>query len=428
MTISDFWKRQPRYGLQEQAATSNMGRGAKSKRRREPAAFFRMTERSYFDWNATAPVRPEADQAWREALAVPGNPSSVHAEGRAARRLVERAREQVAALVGAQAVNVFFTSGGTEANALALTPAIEIGADKRPRERLLISAIEHPSVRSGGQFRPEAIEDVPVASDGRADLAALGAALRQGPRPLVSLMLANNETGIVQPVKEAAALVHAAGGLLHVDAVQAPGRIACDIAVLGADLLTLSAHKIGGPKGVGALVRAGEDIHLAQPLMRGGGQERGVRAGTENVPGIAAFGAAAAATQGQGPQEALRMRKLHGALELGLRAITPDAVIFGETGERLPNTTLFALPGMRAETAVIAFDLEGVAVSSGAACSSGKVQPSHVLAAMAVAPELLRGAIRVSLGWGTTETDIERFLSAWRKLAGALSKDHSRAA
>jgi cysteine desulfurase len=387
-----------------------------------------MVDRSYFDWNATAPLRPQAAAALADALAVAGNPSSVHAEGRAARRLVERAREQVAALVGAEPGNVFFTSGGTEANMLALTPAIETAQDKRPREWLLLSAIEHSSVRTGGRFPASMVEDVPVEPDGRVDLDALGAALARTARPLVSLMLANNETGVVQPVAEAAAITHAAGGLIHVDAVQGLGRIPCDIRALGADLLTISAHKLGGPKGVGALVRRADDIHFPEPLIRGGGQERGLRAGTENVAGIMAFGAAADAVREQWPAEAERMRTLRAALEAGLRAITPGAVIFGETAERLPNTTLFAVEGMKAETAVIALDLEGIAVSSGAACSSGKVQPSHVLAAMGVAPALLRGAVRVSLGWTTNAADVERFLAAWRKLAKALSKGHSIAA
>lgn len=387
-----------------------------------------MGERSYLDWNATAPLRLEAQAAWQAALAVPGNPSSVHAEGRAARRLVERAREEVAALVGAQPGNVFFTSGGTEANMLALTPAIETANEKRPLGRLLMSAIEHSSVRTGGRFPHSAVEDIPVSPEGLVDLAAVAEAVSRAPRPLVSLMLANNETGVVQPVAKAAAVVHAAGGLLHVDAIQAAGRIACDIGSSGADILTLSAHKLGGPKGVGALVRRHDDIHFPVPLIRGGGQERGFRAGTENVAGIAAFGAAAAAARRQFEGEAAHMRKLRDALESGLRAISPQAVIFSETVERLPNTTLFAVEGVKAETAVIAFDLEGVAVSSGAACSSGKVQPSHVLAAMGVSPALTRGAVRVSLGWTSEEADIEHFLAAWRKLAGALSKGQDVAA
>jgi cysteine desulfurase len=387
-----------------------------------------IVERSYLDWNATAPLRPPVQAAVQEALALVGNPSSVHAEGRAARRLVERAREHVALLVGAAPANVFFTSGGTEANMLALTPAIETAGEKRPRDRLFMSAVEHSSVRTGGRFPLAIIEDLPVTADGRLDLAALANALRRACRPLVSLMLANNETGVVQPVAEAAAMTHASGGLLHVDAVQGAGRIACDIGSLEADVITLSAHKIGGPKGVGALVRGNEDIHFPEPLVRGGGQERGIRAGTENVAGIAAFGAAAEAARQFGAEEAARMRKLRDLLESGLKSISPHAIIFGEGTERLPNTTLFAVAGMRAETAVIAFDLEGIAVSSGAACSSGKVQPSHVLAAMGVAPSLVGGAVRVSLGWSSSEADVERFLGAWRKLSAALSRGQGIAA
>ena len=375
-----------------------------------------MSQRSYLDWNATAPMREEAKSAFAGALAVAGNPSSVHAEGRAARRLVETAREQVAALVGAQPGDVVFTSSGTEANMLALTPAIQTAGERQPRSRLFLSAIEHASVRAGGRFAPEATEELPVGPDGRLDLGALAAAIAKTPRPLVSLMLANNETGVVQPVVEAAAIVHAAGGLLHVDAVQAVGRIACDMGALGADLLTLSAHKIGAAKGAGGLIR-------------GGGQERGRRAGTENVAGIAAFGAAAAAARSSRHAEAAHMAALRDRLEAGLQTISPRVVIFGNAHgvahgvERLPNTTFFALEGMKAETAVISFDLEGVAVSSGAACSSGKVQPSHVLAAMGVSAPLRRGAVRVSLGWSTTLADIEKFFGVWRKLISALSKD-----
>jgi cysteine desulfurase len=388
-----------------------------------------MPERSYFDWNATAPLRAQARRAFEEALSLPGNPSSVHAEGRAARRVVEGARQEVAALVGARASDVFFTSSGTEANMLALSPGWEAGADKHKSDplcgRLLISAVEHASVRAGGRFAQEAVEEIPVDAQGRIQLAALAESVAKSGRSLVSLMLANNETGVIQPVAAAAEIVHAAGGLLHVDAVQAVGRIPCDVAALGADLLTLSAHKIGGLKGTGALVRANEDIHLADPLIRGGGQERGLRAGTENVPGIAAFGAAAAVARRDGPAEAERMLALRERLESGLQSIAPKTVIFGRGAERLPNTTLFTLEGMKAETGVIAFDLEGIAVSSGAACSSGRVQPSHVLAAMGVSPGLLRGAVRVSWGFETTESEVEMLLNAWRKLATALSKGQS---
>jgi cysteine desulfurase len=385
-----------------------------------------MADRVYLDWNATAPLRPQARVAMVAALDLAGNPSSVHAEGRAARSAVEEAREQLAGLVGAAARDVTFTSGGTEANALALTPAIEAGGDKTPRDRLLISAIEHPSVRSGGRFRPEAVEDIPVNPDGRIDLGALerrlvALAAKGVTRPLVSIMLANNETGVIQPVAEAAGIVHAAGGLLHVDAVQAAGKIPCDLRALGADLMTLSAHKLGGPKGVGALIRR-PDLHLADPLIRGGGQERGTRAGTENVAGIAAFGAAVEAAGRNMAQESVHMAVLRDRLEAGLREIAAETVVFGASAPRLPNTTCFAVPGMKAETVLIALDLDGVAVSSGSACSSGKVAASHVLAAMGVDPALARGAIRVSLGFSTTEQDVDRLLGAWNKLVHALLK------
>jgi cysteine desulfurase len=369
-----------------------------------------MPTEAYLDWNATAKLRPEAQAAVTAALGVTGNPSSVHAAGRGARRLIEDARDKVAALVGVTSRDVVFTSGGTEANMLALTPALG--------EALLISAIEHPSVRSGGRFA--AAEDIAVTAAGVVDLVALERQLAGRSRPLVSLMLANNETGVIQSVAKAAALVHAAGGLLHVDAVQGPGRIACDFKVLGADLMTLSSHKIGGPQGVGALIR--RDGLTLDSQIKGGGQERGARAGTENVAGIAGFGAAAEAVRQGWTGEAARMAALRDKLEAGIRAVAPKAVIFGAEAARLPNTTLFSVPGMKAETAVIAFDLEGVAVSSGAACSSGKVAPSHVLAAMGVAPELARGAIRVSLGYATSDNDVGTILKAWGKLSESLYK------
>jgi cysteine desulfurase len=381
-----------------------------------------MSPRVYLDWNATAPLRPEAQAAMTAALALVGNPSSVHAEGRAAHRAIEQAREQVAALVGGEARNVTFTSGGTEANMLALS-AWSGGGSAGRCERLLVSAIEHPSVLAGGRFDRQATETIPPTADGVVDLAALHKLLAARPeeRPLVSIMLANNETGVIQPVREAATLVHEAGGLLHVDAVQAAGRMAVDIEELGADLLTLSAHKLGGPKGAGALVRRDQALHTT-PHLKGGGQERGLRAGTENVAGIAGFGAAAAAARLSLEAERDHMLRLRQRLETGLRAATPEVMIFGSVAERLPNTTLFAVPGMKAETAIIAFDLEGVAVSSGAACSSGKVQPSHVLAAMGTGPELSQAAVRVSLGPNTTEIDLERFQEAWLRVAGALLK------
>jgi cysteine desulfurase len=374
------------------------------------------SERTYFDWNATAPLRPEARAAMLAALDASGNASSVHGEGRTARQRVEAARRRVAALVGGAKVNqVTFVSGATEANALALQPGIA--------DRLFVSAVEHPSVLAGGRFAQEQVEILPVDGNGIVDLDALAGALVMAERPLVSVMLANNETGVIQPIAEIGAIVHAANGLLHVDAVQAAGRIPVDMRALGADLMSLSSHKIGGPQGAGALI-VDSDQNL-KPLIRGGGQERGLRAGTENVAAVAGFGAAAEAALAGLDAEAGRMAALRERLEGGLRAATPDAIIFAHGVGRLPNTTLVAVPGVKAETALIAFDLNGFALSSGAACSSGKVAASHVLAAMGVEPALARGAIRISLGPTTTETEVESLLIAWKRLVPSLLKGQS---
>jgi cysteine desulfurase len=377
-----------------------------------------MSDRVYLDWNATTPLRPEAREAMVAAWDLQGNPSSVHAEGRQARRLVEEARARVAGAVGALPRNVIFTSGGTEANALALTPGLRRAASGLPVKRLLVSAIEHASVLAGGRFPVEAIGTIGVARSGLVDLDDLRATLAGGPPALVSVMLANNETGAVQPVAEVAEIVHSADGLLHVDAIQAFGKISFDINMMNADLVTLSAHKIGGPKGVGAVVLA-EGVLGLEPLLRGGGQELGRRAGTENIAGIAGFGAAAKAAMGALAGDAIRLESLRNRLESGLRQ-TRDVIVFSDDVPRLPNTTLFTVPGLKAETAVIGFDLAGIAVSSGSACSSGKVQPSHVLEAMGFGPELAKGAVRLSLGWSTSDADIDRSLEAWRKLAGTL--------
>ena len=376
-----------------------------------------MADRIYLDWNATTPLRPEAREATAAAMDLSGNPSSVHAEGRRARRLVEDARATIAGAVGALARNVIFTSGGTEANALALTPGLR-RASGAPVERLAVSAIEHASVLAGGRFPTEAISTIGVTRSGLVDLDRLRGMLAGTPPTLVSIMLANNETGAVQPVTEAGEIVHSAGGLLHVDAIQAFGKIPFDINALNADLLTLSAHKIGGPKAAGALV-LGEGLLGPEPLLRGGGQERGHRAGTENVAGIAGFGAAVTAALRAVDRDAIRLEGLRNHLERGLRQ-TPEMIVFSDDVTRLPNTTLFTVPGLNAETAVIGFDLAGIAVSSGSACSSGKVQPSHVLQAMGFGPELAQGAVRLSLGWSTSEADIDRCLKAWRKLVGTL--------
>ena len=379
--------------------------------------------RAYLDYNATAPLREPALGVMTRALAHLGNPSSVHAEGREARRLVEEARAKVAALVGAKPANVIFTSGGTEANVLALSPLTHpLGGPAA--SRLLVSAVEHPSVLAGGRFPPAHVERIGVDGQGRLDLADLEEKLRHGDGPaLVSVMAANNETGVLQPIHEAAEIVHARGHVLHVDAVQAASRV--PVGLSHADLLTLSAHKIGGPQGIGALVFDDARVHI-EPLLRGGGQERGRRAGTEAVALIAGFGAAAEAA-GAELGDSARTSRLRAWLETGLCTISPEAEIFGVGAERVPNTTCFGLEGVRAETAVIALDLAGVAVSSGSACSSGKVSESHVLRAMGVAPGLTRSAIRVSLGCNNRESDVERFLEAWRSFSAKLAtkREHS---
>ena len=377
-----------------------------------------MQERVYLDWNATAPLRREAREAMAAAMEVVGNPSSVHAEGRRARGLMEDARAAIAAGVGAEPGNVIFTSGGTEANALALGKGLQ--KSKQTIDRLIVSSIEHASVLAGGQFAPDRIARLPVPRSGVVDLDALRTMLVGAPPALVSVMLANNETGAIQPIAEVADLVHEAGGLLHVDAVQAFGKIDFTINGLNADLLSISAHKIGGPVGIGALILAPNQIG-PHALIRGGGQERGRRAGTENVPAIAGFGAAAKAAAPTRAGDLDRIENLRNRLEEGLRH-TRGSIIISKDVARLPNTTLFAVPGLKAETAVVGFDLEGVAVSSGSACSSGKVQPSHVLEAMGYGPEMTRSAIRFSLGWGTTDADVDRAIKAWRKLSGALVK------
>ena len=376
-------------------------------------------DRVYLDWNATTPLRPEARAAMAAAWDLSGNPSSVHAEGRASRNLVEDARAVVAEALGAEARNVVFTSGGTEANSLALTPGLKRNSTL-PINRLVVSAIEHASVLAGGRFPPETIEILRVSRSGVVDLDHLREILADGPPALVSVMAANNETGALQPVAEIADVVHGASGLLHVDAVQALGKIPFYLKDVSVDLTSVSAHKIGGPKGAGALVLA-DGLNGPDAAIRGGGQEKGRRAGTENVPGIVGFGAAVKVAVASLDRDMGRVENLRNRLETGLRQ-TLGAFVFSEDTPRLPNTTLFTVPGLNAETAVIGFDLEGIAVSSGSACSSGKVQPSHVLEAMGFGPGPARGAVRLSLGWSTTEADVDRCLEAWRKLAYALLK------
>ena len=352
----------------------------------------------YMDHNATTPTRPVARDAVARALELTGNGSSVHGFGREVRRLIEDAREAVAQFAGAEPAGVVFTSGGTEANNLILRGS--------GRARVLASAVEHVSVLKAA---PD-IEEIPVDGDGIVSLEALDALLADHARPaLVSVMLANNETGVIQPLAEVSAIAKNHGALVHGDAVQAAGKIPFDIKALGADIISLSAHKIGGPAGVGALVSAG-DFPL-QGILRGGGQERGRRAGTENVSGIAGFGAAARAAV-DGLSDFAKLASWRDRIEAVLGKGT-GVRVFGTGGPRLPNTSCLTMPGVKAETQIIALDLAGVALSAGSACSSGKVEPSHVLAAMGIEAKDADTAIRVSLGWNTATDDIERFLQAW---------------
>ena len=359
--------------------------------------------RTYLDHNATSPLRPPAKAAMLRAMDLTGNASSVHAEGRAARQLLDEARDQVAQGIGVIAPMVVFTSGGSEANNLALKGA--------PVERLIISSIEHPSVLEAAKASGKPVSLIPVNGHGVIDLAALEKLL-DGPKALVSVMLANNETGVVQPVREIVNLAQAQDALVHCDAVQGLGKIPVNFGLLGVDLMTLSAHKLGGPIGAGALI-VGDGLAL-QPLVDGGGQELRRRAGTENLVSLAGFGAVAS-------ERLNNVMALRDELESSLEA----AVIFGAGVQRLPNTTCFAVPGLNAETLLMALDLDGIAVSSGSACSSGKVAKSHVLAAMGVAPEISRAAIRVSLGWNTAQEHIHHFIAVWRKI---LARHTARAA
>ncbi|MDC9808853.1 cysteine desulfurase family protein [Rhizobium binxianense] len=374
--------------------------------------------RLYLDWNATAPLHPAAREAIMRAIDIFGNPNSVHGEGRAARAAIEGARRKVAALVGSDAGNVVFTSGATEAANLVLTPDFRMGRTPLQLGRLYFSAIEHPAAREGGRFAKDKMTEIPVTEAGIVDLDALGALLdahdKAAGLPMVAIMLVNNETGIVQPVEAAAKIVHAHGGLLVVDAVQAAGRIALDINRIGADFMIVSSHKIGGPKGAGALIARGEAL-MPRPLIQGGGQERGHRSGTQNSLALIGFGAAAEAAVEELETRNAAIGAMRERLEAGMRQVACDVMIHGEGGERVANTIFFTLPGLKAETGQIAFDLEGVALSAGSACSSGRLGESHVLTAMGRDAKL--GALRISLGFSTTEEDVDRAIAAFAKIA-----------
>lgn len=364
----------------------------------------------YLDYNATAPIKPEVVDAVAETMKLAGNPSSVHGFGRDVRKRIEDAREQIAALVDCAPPELVFTAGGTEANNTALR-----GAGRR---EFIVSAIEHPAILRTVEACAEALVVLPVGGDGVLDMAALDEALAaHGADALVSVMLANNETGVIQPVAEIAARARGGGALVHCDAVQAPGRIPVSFAGLGVDMMSIAAHKFAGPKGIGALVvRSGLDI---APLITGGGQERGLRGGTENAAGIAGFGTAAELAQGD-LARAGAIAAMRDGMEARLRETEPEVVIFSAGAPRLPNTSYLTMPGVQSETQVMGLDLAGIAVSAGSACSSGKVEPSHVLRALGASDDVGGCAIRVSMGWATTEDEIERFLGAWRALYAGL--------
>ena len=373
--------------------------------------------RIYLDHNATTTLRPEAREAMADAMAETGNPSSVHWQGRAAKARLETAREEVAALVNAAPRNVLFTSGGTEANNLVLA---------RGWSQVLLSSIEHDSVLASAPKFVDSAAHIPVDRNGIVDLDALAQRLEAdgGEGTLVSIQLVNNETGAIQPVAEAARLAHAHGASIHTDAIQAAGKIPVDFESLDVDFLSLSAHKLGGPMGVGALIA--RNIDMLPRLVFGGGQEMGLRAGTENTLGTVGFAAAAGALS-KSMAWADAVAPLREELEAGVRKITPDAHILSAAAPRVPNTSMIAVPGRPADTTVIALDLEGIAVSSGAACSSGKVSASHVVQAMGLEDELSGGAIRVSLGWPTTPNDVAAFLTAWEKICSDAGLDSSNA-
>ena len=362
--------------------------------------------RTYLDYNATGVMRPDVKEAMFKVMDRGfGNPSSVHGEGRAARALVETARDSVGALVGSRARDVVFTGGGTEGNNAIIA---------QKYDTILYSAVEHDCVLEAVRASGAKAVELPVTSEGLMDLNALKAALdvAQG-RVLVTVMLANNETGVIQPVKQIAQLAHDSGAIIHTDAIQAAGKIPIDFNDLGVDLMTLSAHKLGGPQGVGAIVI--KPALAFQPLLRGGGQELGRRSGTENVAGIHAFGVAAALAL-KSSLDVKSIRQMRDDLEHRVREIAPDAIVWGEGAERLPNTSCLSMPAVSGEVQVMAFDVAGIAVSSGSACSSGKVKESHVLKAMGAEGDDASNSVRISMGWGNTPADVDAIVAAWSEL------------
>ncbi|WP_439478749.1 cysteine desulfurase family protein [Brevundimonas sp.] len=368
----------------------------------------------YLDYNASGLVRPEVQDLMAKALADNGNPNAVHAAGRRARARVETARAQVADLVGADPTAVVFSSGGTEANAQAVASAIAAGC-----ERLIVGATEHPCVAEAATASGKPVKMLSVDARGVVDLNKLRQLLGQPGRAVVAIHHANNESGVIQPILEAARLVRSAGGWLHVDAIQSAGKIPVDILTLRADSLTLSAHKLGGPQGVGALV-IGEGREAVR-ILHGAGQERGLRAGTENVPGITGFGAAAVCAARDLPTV-----QSHAAWRDAAEAVVKaaGATVIGEGAERLPNTLFMAVPDWESPQQLITLDLMGLMVSAGSACSSGKTKPSRAIVATGRI-DMATGGIRISGGWGTVEDDWKRFAAAWVE---AYAKQRARAA
>ena len=387
-------------------------------------------ERIYFDYNASAPMLDCARAAVHDALTWVGNASSVHFEGRNTRKHLENARKQVADLVEATTANVIFTSGATEAANHALSPVVRAGGQELSISKLYVGATEHPCVLNGGRFSKESLQHLDVDGNGLVDIAALRLSLEQhdytAGMPMVAVQLANNETGVIQPVAEIASLVHSHDGFLVVDAVQALGKLPISMIETGADFLFLSSHKIGGPQGAGALVLANGALS-PKPLFSGGGQESYHRGGTENVAAIVGFGAACE-WHAENLTENIKKYSLRDSIEKGLSTISleagngiPQPVFFGKSVLRLNNTSCFAVDGIRAETALVGLDLDGISISSGSACSSGKVKQSHVLEAMGASTTEMTGALRISVGWNSTKKEADRFLDAWKTIIGRMA-------
>lgn len=361
-----------------------------------------MNNETYLDYNATAPIRPEVSELMLNIMKEPHNASAVHGYGRDGKRLIDKARRQIADLVKADANNVIFNSGATEGNNTVLKHYAQKG-------RVLISDMDHPSV---ADILPEAIK-IPSLPNGLIDLDALEDLLKTEQTELVSCMLVNNETGIIQPALQISRLAQRYGSLFHCDATQAAGRIELDINTFGIHFMTLSAHKLGGPQGVGTLILGlcGE----TPVLLEGGGQEKSARSGTENVAGIAGFGLAAEMAQNT-MDKYQKLSELRDHLETEMLKLAPQAKIYGQDLERVANTTMVSIQGVSSETMLMAFDLEGIALSNGSACSSGTVKASHVLKAMGASDEEATSALRISMGWATTKDDIDAFLNAFQKI------------